>query len=145
MIETDPEMLAAFSQEISQIRDELKPVAEVLRTQYLENLPSFEKFGQIIDRIYGTAATFGFEQLAEYCRTLKGINYKCSQTKNSYAIGQVKDLDMVAMALLEKFVPIITDPTKVKQIQYTMQKERERAEEISRKFFATIASASTQR
>ncbi len=136
-IELDPEIAKAFCDEIIEIRNQLKPYIDQMRTDYSQAKP-FEQFGLTIDRIYGTAATIGFKEVADYARALKWVSYKCSQSSNMYAKGQVKDMCMVAVALLEKFVTIIQKPNEVKKIQYTMQKEREKADEVTKKFLHDI-------
>lgn len=135
--QADLEMLQEFAREVSAIRDLLLPIVNTMRTNYSDP-KAFENFGQVIDRIYGTAATMGYTQFAAYCLVLKSINYQSSQGKNLYAMGQVKELNLVAVALLEKFIPIIMNPAEVRKIQYTMQKETDRANELSRKFFGSI-------
>lgn len=143
-METDPEILDEFSNEIIQIRNQLKPIMEKLRVSY-EGPQFFEEFGQTIDRIYGTAATLGYKEVAEFCRSMKVITYKVSQSANLYAKGQVKDMCMVALALLEKFPAIVKNPEEVKKIQYTMQKERQKADEIARKHLGDIKRATTDK
>ena len=141
-METDTEMLQAFAEEVAGIKAKLKPITENIRTQY--NQPKlYEQFGQTIDGIYGTAATLGFKEVAEYCRMMKAVTYKCSQSNNMYAMGQVKDMCMVAMAMLDKFADIIMKPEETKKFLYQMQKQRERAEEISKKLFGTISRTTT--
>lgn len=140
-LQNDPEMIAAFSEELQLIVNELTPVAESLRTN--PNQPKlFEKFGQVIDRVYGTAATMGYKEIADYCRMMKSVTYKCSQSPNVYAQGQVRDLIMNAVQFMKKTQTIVQDPAQVKKIQYAMQKERERADELQRKLFNTIKRTS---
>jgi chemotaxis protein histidine kinase CheA len=141
-MEVDQEMLAAFKEELKEITDLLFPISEKIRSNYSDG-KNYEQFGQIIDRVYGTAATLGYKEIAEYCRSMKGITYKCSQSKLPHAMGQVKDLVLVGVQLLKKMDTAIQDPSQIKKIQYTMQKERERAEEMSRKLFGAIKRTST--
>ena len=141
-MEVDKEILDSFAEELQMIIDQLSPLAEKIRVSYTDG-PSFEKFGQVIDRIYGTAATMGFIEIAEYCKMMKAITYKCSQASNSYAMGQVKDLVLVAVPLLKQMRSSIHEPTQIRKIQYTMQKEREKAEDMSRKLFSKIRRTST--
>ncbi len=142
-METDPEMLDAFAEEILAIKAELDPI--MLSMKAPEHNPAlFEKFGQVIDRIYGTAATMGFMEVAAYCRTMKSISYKCSQSENSYAIGKVKVMCQNAYGLLEKFSKIIKNPTEVKKIQYSMQKDREAADALEKNLFSNIVRASSK-
>lgn len=60
-----------------------------------------------------------------------------------YGMGDVKDLVVVAIPLLNKMLAAIHDPNQIKKIQYTLQKERQKAEDLGRKTFGMIKRTST--
>jgi hypothetical protein len=136
MTELDKEIQDAFAEEVKGISDRLMPLAEKIRANYMTQPQLFGEFGQIIDGIYGTAATLGYAEISAYCRSIKVITYKCSKSTNVYALGQVKDLVLGAAKFVQMMQAVIAEPEKVKKIQYLMQKDRERAEELTRKLFA---------
>jgi hypothetical protein len=142
-MEQDPEMLAAFEEEILMIKNELQPLVATLKTQY-DKGELFEKFGQVIDRIYGTASTMGFMEMASYCRAVKSISYKCSQSDNMYAKGKVKDICVNAFGYLEKFSKVIKNPSEIRKIQYAMKKECDTAAQLEKTLFADIQRGSTK-
>ena len=133
----DKELLEAFAQEIREISDILGPTAERLKIHYMAHPKLFEEFGQVIDRIYGTAATFELMEIANYCRAIKHVTYQCAQSDNTYARGQVKDLALGAVPIVKKMADVIHDPVQLKTIKFAMQKEQKRAEELSNRLFGT--------
>lgn len=142
-MEQDPEMLEAFKEEILVIKNELQPIVEGLKASYDKGEP-FEKFGQVIDRIYGTASTLGFMEMANYCRTIKSVSYKCSQSDNMYAKGIVKGLCINAFGYLDNFSKLIMKPTELRKIQYSMQKDCEAAMQLDKTVLADIKRSSAK-
>ena len=136
-----PEMMSVFRDELSVISGILEPIAEKLRINPNQP-PLYQEFGQVIDRVYGTAATLGLKEVAEYCRSMKTLTYKCSQTHAVHSMSQVRDMVLVSVQLIKKVQQITNEPNQIKKIQYTLQKERERAEEISRKLLGAIKRTS---
>lgn len=137
-MEADSELLDAFAAELLEIKKELEPIMAVLKTD--PNRPEpYERFAQCMNRIYGTASTLGYKEIGIYCDAINKICYKCSQTQNIYAMGQVKELCAVAFGLLEKFSTVIKNPTELRKVQYLMQKEGDRADLLSKRIFNTIS------
>lgn len=122
----DKELLDAFSQEIEEIKKELIPCVNAIKSNPLASKTQFENFGQIIDRIYGTAATMGHKEFADYCRMMKTVSYKGSQTTNTYAQSKVKELIVVCMAQLEQFQKAIYNPKEIRRIRALLLTEQEK-------------------
>ncbi|MEK7691604.1 MAG: hypothetical protein AAB425_11355 [Bdellovibrionota bacterium] len=136
-MKADKELLEAFEQEVREISELLTPTAERLRIHYMSHPALFEEFGLIIDRIYGTAATFELMEIANYCRAIKQVTYQCAQSDNTYARSQVKDLALSAVPIVKRMAEVIHDPVQLKSIRYQMQKEQKRAEELSNRIFGS--------
>ena len=133
-MEQDPELLDAFAQEISQLEEELGIVVESLK-QNIDQPQAFEKFGQLIDRIYGTAATFGFTELATYSGALKKTCYDCSVTINKRAYPRVLNLLDNCMTNLSTLKQGIHNPEIVKEINRTLHLETQRTKKLFEEIF----------
>ena len=87
------ELVDDFVAEIKSIHIELKLIVNTqLKTPKMDKV-LFEKFGQFIDRIYGTATTMGFIEIGKYLQAMKAISYMSSQCNNE--VGQKKALRMM--------------------------------------------------
>ena len=71
------DMIDFFVEEIHTLRAEMSlKVSKVMQGKLGElDLSYFAEFGQMIDRIYGTAATLGYEEIATYTKHLKDVCY----------------------------------------------------------------------
>lgn len=79
----DPEMKEIIDDFCLESRDLLRQIEEALEA-YEEDLNRYDKleeFGQIIDRIMGTAKNLDLDQLGIICELGKVIGYKASQSK----------------------------------------------------------------
>ena len=133
----DPEMLAGLAEEMKTLESQLAPVvAELKKNNSQPEL--FEKFGQIIDRIYGTAATFGLKELASYCGTLKKICYECAKLKSPNANARVLRLLEAYLQNLANLIKGITDPVVAKQINHAMHLEEQKAKKIEEEIFKYV-------
>ena len=143
-MEQDKEMIDFFVDEIKEIKTDLSVRVDSLVTgsdKKMEGGP-FEEFGQMIDRIYGTAATMGFGEIASYCKALKDVCYMASQSENLK--GQKKTLRMMieCIGFMETLVEAIYEPTKIKLFNKNIQIEMGKAERLGRAEFASITRKS---
>lgn len=77
----DPDMkevVDEFCQESKVLLKELEGILDNLEDEP-ENAALLEEFGQKIDRIMGSAATLGADEIATFCELGKTIGYKSSQ------------------------------------------------------------------
>ena len=137
----DPEFVGYFAEEMQGLYGELLPIHESLKKN--QNQPKlYEKFGQIIDRVYGTASTMKFDELAEYSRKMKNICYKCSQSTNDKAQRKVFDLVETAIKLFRDTPLHIHDPVEFKKVRYLMHVEVQKIELLERSVFHSIQRGS---
>lgn len=95
----DKEMQDEFVKEVKALQKELRLITENL-TKNWKQPALFAEFGQKVDRIYGTAATLGFTDFANYAKAMKDMCYMCSHSVNE--IAQKKVLGMM-LTCLENF------------------------------------------
>lgn len=133
----DPELLDGLAEEITELQKEIKPIVDGMREN--TNQPKgFEKFGQIIDRLYGTAATLGFEEIANYCRAMKAICYQCSQSDSEKGQRKVFDLMDNAVGYFEKLVASIHNPEEVKKVRYSLHVDQGKIDILQKGIFRSI-------
>lgn len=137
----DHELLSAFSEEIKKIKAEAVPIIDSLKRNPSQPV-LIEKFGNAIDRIYGTAATMGFKELAEYARAIKTVCYKTAQSNNVYAYGAVKDLLWVCTQNFNRLESSVLDPKAMRQLRAPFTDERVKAEMLMRNLLNKIKRGS---
>lgn len=130
----DAELLNDFVAEIKSLEPELAAVVASLKTNN-DQPAQFEKFGQIIDRIYGTAATFGLADLAAYCGTLKKTCYDCAASANKRPQPKVVSLLETCMLHLDALVKGIHDPEATKKIGHAIHLECQKAKKLHDEVF----------
>lgn len=133
----DEELLNDLLTEMKMLGAELLPIVRSLQGD--PNQPAmFEKFGQIIDRIYGTAATFGLKELASYCGTLKKICYECAKMNNARANAKVLKLLETYLGNLVTLIKGVKDPEVAKKIYHGIHIEEQKAKKIQEDIFQFI-------
>ncbi|MFA5583914.1 MAG: hypothetical protein WDA09_06835 [Bacteriovoracaceae bacterium] len=93
----DDEILKGFLGETQKLIDELTNISD--QFEETSNLPLLEQFGQIIDRIMGTAYTLELQEIGRFCELGKKISYKASQATDK--------------KLIELTGPILADTTEI--------------------------------
>lgn len=137
MTDFDPELLKDLAAETAVISKELALVVQELKKN--SDQPAlFEKFAQMIDRIYGTAATFGMKELAGYCGTLKRICYTCA--KANVPRGNLKVLRLLEIYLenVSALIKGVSDPEAMKKLNSVFQLEEKKAEKIQEEVFSFV-------
>ena len=130
----DPELLNDFASEIKSLQGSLQSIVAGLKTNH-DQPKLFEQFGQIIDRIYGTAATFGFTELATYCGTLKKTSYDCAVATNKRGQPRVVSLLETCMQHLDTLVKGIHDPEATKKLSHVLHLECQKAKKLHDEIF----------
>lgn len=140
----DKEMLDLFVSEIKDIQKELSTrVAKLMAgSDKVMDKSAFEDFGQMIDRIFGTASTMGFTEISSYCGALKEVCYMASQSENLK--GQKKALRMMieCLGFLEKLTEAIYEPEKIKVFNKNIAIEKGKAERLTNAEFAAVTRKS---
>lgn len=120
-----PELYSEFQKEVRQIQMILECCVQEIEATRMEDPKAFEEYGQVVDRIYGTAATLGLNEFAEYSKLLKTIAYKCSQTDNEMAKKKAAQM----MAEFPKFMELASrcqELTKEEEYVFNVQLTREK-------------------
>lgn len=130
----DPEISSAFVAEIKTLEGELNAAVDGLKKNP-EQPALFEKFGQVIDRIYGTATTLGFKELGEYCGMLKKTCYECAKSNNKRAQIRVLGLLETCMQQLKTLQESIQNPEAMKTIHHSVHIEMQKGKKLQEEIF----------
>lgn len=136
------ELIDDFVSEIKSIHLELKKiVAAQLKTPKMEK-PLFEKFGQLVDRIYGTAMTLGYVEIGKYLLAIKEISYMSSQSDRE--VGQKKALRMMMECVdhIEKICLSIYKKEELKSLNRLFVIEIAKVERLAKSDFQNITRRS---
>lgn len=111
------EVVDEFCDESTELFDQLEDILEDF-----EDNPSdakkLEEFGQIIDRVMGSAKTIGANDIATLCELGKVIGYKSSQTEDQALLEVVASIMFDAVELLKKMITQIRNgsDSELKQV-----------------------------
>ncbi|MEI8345923.1 MAG: hypothetical protein WCG27_00540 [Pseudomonadota bacterium] len=136
------EILEAFADEIRGIEKALKNIVQSLISAKLKAPQLFEEFGQVIDRIYGTAMTLELTEVGEYCRSMKEITYKCSRSDSEKGMEKCMFMMLDCLKYLEAIPRCLNNLEELKKIRYTMHVDVAKAEKLSRSYFFSIKKTS---
>lgn len=138
----DPELVNAFITEVKTLHLELKVIVNAqLKTPKMDKM-LFEKFGQLIDRIYGTATTLGYMEIGKYLLSIKSISYLSSQCDRE--IGQKKALRMMmdCVDFIEKIYIQINTNENMKPLYRLFVIEIAKADRLAKSDFQSITRKS---
>lgn len=138
----DQELLNDFIKEILEINQSLKSITEEQMKKRVMDHSLFEKYGQAIDRIYGTATTLGYPEFGQYARNMKEVCYMCSQC--DYEMAQKKVLRMMIECneVLDKVPTAILNPKEFKNFSRIFLVEAAKAERMQKQEFRLITRKS---
>lgn len=102
------EVVVEFCDETVLLIDELEDILESLEDE-IEDASLLESFGQKIDRVMGSAATLGADQIAKYCELGKIIGYKSSQADDIKIREVVVAILFDTLDLLRKMIDGLKD------------------------------------
>jgi len=119
-VDDQRELIDDLVKEIKTIQIELKIIVDTQLKAPRMDKNLFEKFGQFIDRIYGTATTLGFSEVGKYFLAIKTISYLSSQCERE--IGQKKALRMMIECVenIEKICSSIYSKEDLKNLNRTL-------------------------
>lgn len=137
---TDPELLKDFITEVGTLEAELNGVVASLRGNP-DQPPLYGKFAQLIDRIYGTAGTLGFKDLAAYCGMLKKTCYACEKPEAKRAQAKVLRLMEACMENLGALIKGINDPTIIDKMRHALHLEAQKANKLHDEIFQFVKKA----
>jgi hypothetical protein len=136
------ELIDEFVAEIKTIHKDLQAIVNVqLKTPKMEkNL--FEKFGQLVDRIYGTAMTLGYVEIGKYFLAMKDITYMSSQIDNETSQKKCLRMMMECVDNMEKICSAIYNKEQLKALNRLFLVEIAKVERLSKTDFHTITRKS---
>lgn len=138
----DKELLRSFILEIVAINGDLKAVvSDQMKTKKMEPA-NFEKFGQGIDKIYGTAMTLGFTDLGKYAKAMKDVTYMCSQSNLEVAQKKVLRMMMECTEILDGTPKAIINTEEFKKYSRTFLIETTKAQKLEKTEFSDITRKS---
>ena len=136
------ELIDDFVGEIKSIHRELKVIVNTQLKSPKMDKALFEKFGQLIDRIYGTATTLGFVEIGKYFFAMKNVSYLSSQCDRE--VGQKKALRMMMECVdnIEKICSCIYKKEELKNLNRLFMVEIAKAERMTKTDFQNITRKS---
>jgi len=140
----DKEMLDIFVAEVVEIKKELTGYLSSMVTDKIEDVDRsyFEKYGQAIDRIYGTAATMGHTEIAAYCKAIKDVTYMASNSDNSLGHKKVIRMMIECTQVLEQTTKWVYEKDQAPVYKNKLIAEVKRAERLNRQEFYSIEKKS---
>lgn len=134
----DRETIMFFVDEIKEIRDLMtRSISNIIKSK-MENARYFEECGQLVDRIYGTAATLGFKEISEYTRSVKEVSYMASASSNFNGKKKAVKFLIKYIEMSDAICDSIFDKEGIKKINHLLNIEKSRADLLNRKEFYSV-------
>lgn len=141
-MEMDSELIEIFTEELSELKLELAPIVEkIIANNQQPEL--FTDFAQIIDRVYGTAMTMGFNEIASYLGMVRNISRKCGTSKVPRAMPEVSKIVQNCFNNFDALKESIKGPDELKAFISNIILDIKRAKKIEDEIFAFSKTAET--
>lgn len=136
------ELTDDFVAEIKAIHKDLSVIVNTQLKSPKMDKALFEKFGQLVDRIYGTAMTLGYTEIGKYLLSIKDISYLSSQCDRE--VGQKKALRMMMECVdnIDKICSAIYKKEELKTLNRFFIGEIAKAERMAKNEFQNITRRS---
>ena len=134
----DSEMITFFVDEIKEIKQSMvNSISSLIETK-LEDSSKFEEAGQMVDRIYGTAATLGYNELSGYTKALKEVSYMASLSQSEE--GRAKALKFLIryVELSDKICASFLSQDELKSVTHELNHATSEAALLSQNEFHNI-------
>lgn len=132
------ELIDEFVAEIKSIHKELQAIVNLqLKTPKMDK-SLLEKFGQLVDRIYGTAMTLGYVPIGKYFLAMKEISYMSSQSNNEVAQKKALRMMMECVDNMEKICTCIYKKEELKNLERLFTVEIAKVDRLSKTDFQSI-------
>ncbi len=138
----DDELVEMFIEEVGQLKGELTPIFESLKTNN-QQPELFTNFAQIIDRIYGTATTMGFDEIGEYLGAIRNLARKTASSNVPRGMQEVFKMLKTCMEHFDTMQSSLTNPTELTALITKMKLEMKKADKIEKEIFAFSKKAKT--
>ncbi|MBT3583512.1 MAG: hypothetical protein HN509_01290 [Halobacteriovoraceae bacterium] len=133
----DKEFIEAFVEESLEIKVQACDVVISLEED-LNQPAQFERYAQLIDRIYGAAMTLGFKFLGDYSKVLKDICLKVAKVESPNARDTVLKMMKRYLQTLDLVLKDIEEPSKMMEIKKMLELESKKAHNLEDKVFQWI-------
>lgn len=132
------ELVDDFVSEMRTIHKELQGIVDIQLKNTKIDKALFEKFGQLVDRIYGTAMTLGYTSVGKYFLAIKEVSYMSSQCDQD--TGQKKALRMMMECVdnMEKICQCILKKEDLKSLDRFFTVEISKVDRLSKTDFQSI-------
>ncbi|WP_290732340.1 hypothetical protein [Halobacteriovorax sp. JY17] len=138
----DTEMLTFFVDEIKQIRNSMTVSISSLIETKLADSSKFEEVGQMVDRIYGTAATLGLTEISEYTKAVKDVSYMASASENEAGKKKVLKFLIKYVELSDLICESIFDKKELSKINLQLKIEKSKANLLNQREFFSVQKKS---
>lgn len=138
----DTEMLTFFVDEIKDIRNSMvKSISGLIDTK-MEDSFRFEEAGQMVDRIYGTAATLGLTEISEYTKAVKDVSYMASASENVHGKKKVVKFLIKYVELSDLICASIFDRKELVKVNHQLKIEKSKAVLLNQREFYSVKKKS---
>ena len=136
------EMINIFIDEIKELKADMSLIVSKLIKSKMESNNLFEQFGQMVDRIYGTAMTLGHKEIGEYTKAMKDVTYMASASDNEN--GKKKTLRQMIryLELNDEICETLKEPEKSNVLNIKLRQEKSRVEILNKKEFYSVTKKS---
>lgn len=133
-------MLDIFVDEVVQIKKELTNYLSLMMKSKIDSVDRqyFEKYGQAIDRIYGTAATMGHPEVAQYCKAMKDVTYMASDSDSVQGHKKVIRMMIECTQILDDVTKWVYQKDQAVAYKNKLLAEVKRAERLNRQEFYSV-------
>jgi chemotaxis protein histidine kinase CheA len=140
MMALQDELLEDFVQEMKTIRGELKALVDTLMKMPENKMDKalFEKYGQAVDRIYGTATTLGYLTFGKYMKSMKDMCYLCSHHDNPTGHKKILRMMMECVEKLDAIIVAIPNKVEFKKMDRLFLVEITKAERLENTDFRGV-------
>ncbi|PIK16256.1 MAG: hypothetical protein CES88_05835 [Halobacteriovorax sp. JY17] len=135
-------MLTFFVDEIKQIRNSMTVSISSLIETKLADSSKFEEVGQMVDRIYGTAATLGLTEISEYTKAVKDVSYMASASENEAGKKKVLKFLIKYVELSDLICESIFDKKELSKINLQLKIEKSKANLLNQREFFSVQKKS---
>lgn len=136
------ELVDEFVAEIKTIHKDLQLIVNTqLKSTKMEK-SLFEKFGQLVDRIYGTAMTLGYIEIGKYFLAMKEISYMSSQCDREVCQKKALRMMMECVDNMEKICGCIHKKEELKSLNRLFVVEIAKVERLAKTDFHDITRKS---
>lgn len=139
------ELITFFVDEVKELRSEMTGITSKLIQTKMQDRELFADFGQLVDRIYGTAATLGYKEIGDYTKAIKDVTYMAANSENES--GQKKTLLFMIkyIELNDQICDSLYDKEKLGQINRLLNIEKSKADILNKKEFFSVQDKSCKK